>query len=351
MSTNDGLSVYRLGVVDWPASQLIYHALPRLGMEGLVILSPATPYVCIGYHQDAEQEVDLAYCRQHGIPVFRREVGGGAVYLDGGQIFYQLVLPRSHPLVQGPKEDLYRRLLAPVVATYCDLGLPATYRPVNDILVGGRKISGNGAGEIAEAVVLVGNLIVDFDYDTMTQVLHVPDAKFRDKIYKSLRDNLTTLRRELGQVPERPLLEEMLLRRFAEVLGPLQPQVLPQAVHDEVQRMLPERTSESWLLRRGKRTAERRVKIAAGVEVIQRVHKAPGGLIRGTVEVADGHFVAVDLSGDLFFHPPDQLDALAACLAGTPCAAAEDTVVRFFAQVGVDAPGITPADIARALLP
>ncbi|HDH09530.1 MAG TPA: lipoate--protein ligase family protein, partial [Chloroflexi bacterium] len=55
------MKLYDLGEVPWLESQLIYHALPRLGMEGLVLLLPTSPYVCIGYHQDVEQEVDLAY--------------------------------------------------------------------------------------------------------------------------------------------------------------------------------------------------------------------------------------------------------------------------------------------------
>jgi lipoate-protein ligase A len=71
------MKLYRLGTVPWADSQLLYHALPRIGREGLNLLSPASPYVCIGYFQDVEQEVDLEYCREHGIPVFRREVGGG----------------------------------------------------------------------------------------------------------------------------------------------------------------------------------------------------------------------------------------------------------------------------------
>ena len=81
------MNLYNLGHVPWLDSQLIYHAFPRLGMEGLILLAPAEPYVCLGYHQDAEQEVDLAYCHDHDIPVFRREVGGGAVFLDGQQLF------------------------------------------------------------------------------------------------------------------------------------------------------------------------------------------------------------------------------------------------------------------------
>ncbi len=343
------MDLYALGSVSWLESQLFYHALPRLGTEGLIILSPAAPYVCIGYHQDAEQEVDLAYCRAQGIPVFRREVGGGAVYLDGGQLFYQLVLNRRHPLAQGSKEALYRRLLAPVVATYRDLGLEAAYKPVNDIVVGGRKISGNGAGEIAESIVLVGNLIVDFDYDTMVRVLRVPDEKFRDRVNKSLRDNLTTLRRELPAVPDAAQLQGLLLRRFSEVLGPLAARALPAAVYQEAEQLTPELTAEAWLLRQSRSPAGRRLRIAAGVEVIQRAHKAPGGLIRATVEVADGHFVAVDLSGDFFFYPPGQLGALAASLAGTACGDAEAAIAAFYAHEGVESPGVAPADLARAL--
>lgn len=343
------MDLYRLGSVGWQESQLIYHALPRLGLEGLIILSPASPYVCIGYHQDAEQEVDLAFCRAQGIPVFRREVGGGAVYLDGGQIFYQLVLDRGHPLAQGSKEDFYRRMLAPVVATYRDLGLDATYKPVNDIVAGGRKISGNGAGEIAGSLVLVGNLIVDFDYDSMVRVLRVPDEKFRDKVHKSLRDNLTTLRRELASVPPVPELEDLLIRRFSEVLGPLTPRALPASVPGEVQRLALERISEPWLLRRGKRTPERRLKIASGREVIRRAYKAPGGLIRATVETADGLLASLDLSGDFFFYPPDQLEVLATSLAGTPLSGIEAAIGDFYARAGVESPGVSPADLAKAI--
>ena len=194
------MKVFDLGRVPWLDSQLLYHAMPRVGVEGLVILAPAEPYVCIGRHQDPALEIDLEACRQRGIPVFRREVGGGAVYLDGAQVFFQLVLHRDSPAAAGDKEAFYRRLLEPVAAAYGDLGVPARYRPVNDVVTAdGRKISGTGVAEIGDSVVLVGNIIDDFDYDTMVRVLRVPDEKFRDKVHKSMRENLTTLRRETGR--------------------------------------------------------------------------------------------------------------------------------------------------------
>ena len=84
------MDLYNLGTVSWLDSQLLYHALAYLGREGLILLQPGSPYVCLGYHQDAAQEIEVDFLTEHGIPIFRREVGGGAVYLDRGQLFYQL---------------------------------------------------------------------------------------------------------------------------------------------------------------------------------------------------------------------------------------------------------------------
>jgi lipoate-protein ligase A len=349
------MNLYDLGHVPWLDSQLIYHALPRLGMEGLILLAPSEPYVCIGYHQDAEREVDLAYCREQGIPVFRREVGGGAVYLDGQQLFYQLVIHRDNPLATRDKEEFYRRFLAPVVQTYRDLGVAVRYRPVNDIItIEGRKISGNGAAEIGEFLILVGNLIADFDHETMVQVLMVPDAKFRDKVFRSMRENLTTLHRELGEVPAWDEMTAALTRNFEVALGVLTPAVLPESLAAQVAELAEMYTEDDWLLQPGKRFREhivtdRKVKIAEGVEVMQRVHKAPGGLIRATVEVHQGQIEAISLSGDFFFYPADQLVELEQVLLSASLNNVQSIVEEFYRVHNVESPGVSPRDWSAAL--
>jgi lipoate-protein ligase A len=345
------MDLYNLGHVPWPDSQLIYHALPRLEMEGLILLAPAEPYFCIGYHQDAEQEVNLAYCREQGIPVFRREVGGGAVYLDGHQLFYQLVIHRDNPLAPKNRNEFYQKFLAPVVQTYQDLGLEVHYRPVNDIITSaGRKISGNGAAEIGDYAILVGNLIADFDYETMVHGLRVPDEKFRDKVFRSLRENLTTLARELGQAPAWGTMTAALVRNFESVLGPLSPAILPERVRDKMAELAQTHTTEEWLLRPGKRSRTgRRVRIAEGVEVAQRVHKAPGGLIRAIVETRQAQIVAVGLSGDFFFYPADKLADLEQMLAGVELREAQSAIESFYRANYIESPGVTPHDLAAAL--
>ncbi len=344
------MKLYRLETVPWTDSQLLYHALPRIGREGLNLLSPASPYVCIGYFQDAEQEVDLEYCRAHNIPVFRREVGGGAVYLDGEQLFYQLVIRKDHPLVPKEKGEFYRKFLQAPIAAYRALGIPAEYKPVNDIIANGRKISGNGVAEIGDYIVFVGNLILDFDYETMVRVLRVPDEKFRDKVYKTLQDNLSTIRRELGSAPPREQLWDLLAEKFMEILGPLEVETTVDAEwRAEVDRLAARMLSDEWLFRRGRPQIGREVTIRAGVQVWQKAYKAPGGLIRAILEVREGVIADISLSGDFFFYPAERLADLERALVGVRVEDVEQVIARFYADYGVESPGVTAADFARTI--
>ncbi len=306
-----------LDAVPWQLSQCLYHSAARLGREALFILRPATPYVCIGYHQDAREEIDLEYTRQHSIPVFRREVGGGAVYLDGDQLFYQLILRRDHPGLPASRADFYATYLQPVVETYREFGVPAEFRPVNDILCRGRKISGNGAGEIEGSVVLVGNFIVDFNYDVMSKTLRVPDEKFRDKVYKTLGENLTTIRRETGKAPAAAELAAALATHYAPLLGPLVQAQLDPELASAAAALAEEMDTPEWLLANDRRhEGFRQVKIAEGVYITQRMAKAPGGLIRATAVREGDRLTGVHLSGDFFFYPAASLLRARACAGG-----------------------------------
>jgi lipoate---protein ligase len=345
------MKLNRLDTVSWLDSQLLYHAQPRLGREGLNLLSPGSPYVCVGYFQDVDQEVDVELCRQQGIPIFRREVGGGAVYLDGEQLFYQLIIHRDNPLVPHGWEAFYRRFLQAPIAAYQALGIPAEYRPVNDIVAHGRKVSGNGAAEIGDYLMLVGNLIVDFDYENMARVLKVPDEKFRDKLYQTLRDNLSTIRREIGVAPPREELWDLMAEEFSKVLGPMDTVTeVDEEWRAEVENLAQTMLTDEWLYKRRGRPGDRKVTIRAGVEVRQRMYKAPGGLIRVIAELRDGRLGAVSFSGDFFFYPSEKLVDLEAALVGVRPEDAEQVIGRFYEQHGIESPGVTPADLAHVLV-
>ena len=194
-----------LGLVSPVRSQTVYHAVAH-GMtettpDTIILVSPDRPYVCIGYHQDLEKEVDLAYCAAHDLPVYRREVGGGAVYLDAGQVFLQWIFHAGH--VPPSLEERFELFIRPLVATYQALGIPAYHRPVNDVHVSGKKIGGTGAAQMGSAEVLVGSLMFTFDKATMARVLKVASEKMRDKVFESLEQYMTTMTEQLGRVPDR----------------------------------------------------------------------------------------------------------------------------------------------------
>ncbi len=342
------MDLYLLGKVPWEDSQLIYHAMAELGREGLILLSPASPYVCIGFHQDAEHEVDLDFCRTNGIPVFRRDVGGGAVYLDGGQLFFQLVLPRGDARIPASKEAFYRKFLSPVVDVYRRLGIPAEYKPINDVIAGGRKISGSGVGEVGGCVVFVGNLIVDFNYGMMTRILKVPDEKFRDKVHKTLTENLSTIRRELGEERAAQWTEErlnaLMIEAFGELVGPFQPKTPDDALRAKMDELGSVMLADAWLIQRRRPGAERNVKIRSGVHVVQKVHKCRGGLIRADFEVSDGRLAGVSISGDFFCYPAKKIQHLEAELEGRIVHEVREAIEAFYADNALETPGVGVGD-------
>jgi len=347
------MKLYRLGKAPWEESQLVYHALARLNQEALVLVSPAKPYVCLGFHQDAQQEVDLDYCRGQGLPVFRREVGGGAVYLDGDQLFWQLILKKDNPLAPRSRQKFYEKFLGPVVGVYRNVGLNAEYRPVNDVVAAGRKVCGTGVGEIGGCVVCVGNVIRDFDFAAMARVLKVPDEKFRDKLYKGLAANLATIKGELGPAAyehwDDEKLGNLLAQEFARLLGDLQParmnEELVAAVGRERRRML----DPAWLDFRRKPKPGRQVKLRTGVSLRQGMHKAAGGLMRARYELNEGRLREVNLSGDFFSYPPEAVARLEAVLEGIRQEEAEAVIGEFYLRQGWETPGVSVGDWLEVL--
>lgn len=170
------LRIVDFGRVSALRSQTLWHALAYGVSAGapptLSFMRPSRPYVGLGYHRRLE-EADLDACREAGLPIYRRMVGGGVVYLDEHQQFFQIVLPVA--AVPRSREVALRRLLEPAVAAFRAAGVPAELDGDNEIVVGEAKICGHGAAQIDDAVVVVGNLIERFDHAAAARVLALPD--------------------------------------------------------------------------------------------------------------------------------------------------------------------------------
>ena len=301
-----------LGLVPSLRSQTFYHALAH-GMtsddpDTILLVFPIDPYVCIGFHQDLEREVDLGYCRAQGLPVYRREVGGGAVYLDRNQLFTQWVFHRDH--LPASLEKRFELYIQPLVETYLELGIEAYRRPLNDIHVGGKKIGGTGAASIGNAEVVVGSLMFDFDSQVMARVLKVPSEKMRDKVHQSLREYITTITREMGGAPNQEGVKAIYLEKARAALGV---EIVPGALTDQEESLTREWDERflapEWLHQRGG-PRPRGVKIHDGLSVVEAVHKAPGGLVRVTARLREERIDDLVFSGDFTLLPASGVGSL-----------------------------------------
>jgi lipoate-protein ligase A len=315
----------------------------------IVVLTPKEPYVSIGYHQYLEKEIDTEYCQEQGIPVIRREVGGGTVFLDRDQLFFQCIFPRDKAPLRVDR--LYAFFLQPAVNTYRSLGVDAYYRPVNDIQVNEKKISGTGAGRVGEASVVVGNIIFDFNYGEMSRALRLSSEGFRGKVHDSMRLYVTTLRRELGHVPDRERIKERLIKEFEELLGgPLQRDDL---TPDE-QRMLVKLDKKfvdpKWLFEKGGKVNDW-VKISTDVFVAESNYQTPGGLIRVILRRKNDTIDDIVISGDFTFQPKEELKTLQDQLMGQPLEAGIllGIIESFYSKKGIQSPGVSPEDMVRAI--
>ena len=344
--------VFDLGKLPGQQSMLIFDALARMGIEALVIVSPQSPLVSIGYFQDVEQEVDLQYCKKSGIPFMRREVGGGATYLDENQVFYQLVWRKNNKRFPKAIEHIYPWFSEAPIETYRTFGIEAEFPPVNDIVTKkGRKIAGEGGGNIGDCMVFVGGILLDFDYKTMSSILKVPDETFRDKIYKTMEENLTTMRREVGTIPPREEVVAVLKEKFEKRLGSLEPASLNPKIIEKMKQLELWMTSEEFLLKKTPKIP-RGIKIKEGVEVLFGLHKARGGLIRTTEEISEGRIEDIAISGDFTFFPKERLDGLEESLEKVPLK--EDQIIErvetYYEEEGIESPGVESKDFALTVL-
>jgi lipoate---protein ligase len=174
--------------------------------------------VSIGYFQGIEEEVDLAACRARGVDVIRRLTGGGAVYHDyEGEITYSLTMPEDTPGLPRKVLDSYDLLCRGLVLGLQALGMPAEFKPINDIAVNGRKISGNAQTRRFHGILQHGTLLCEVDPQLMFTLLKVPNEKIRDKLIAGVEERVTSIKREMGEV-DRERVTRAMIDGFAEAL-------------------------------------------------------------------------------------------------------------------------------------
>lgn len=121
------------------------------------------PTVLVGRHQILSSEVHVERCRAEGVGLVRRVSGGGAIYLDEGQVGWELVAHRTTlglGTLGGHAQGICEAVAAGLAARF---GVPARFRPRKDIEVDGRKIGGTGGYFVGDTLVYQGTVLIDMD--------------------------------------------------------------------------------------------------------------------------------------------------------------------------------------------
>lgn len=238
--------LFNLNYQNWEESQLVYHALAELGENSLVLQQTAQSYICLGMFSPSS-ELDFEFLEKRDIPVFRRAIGGGTVWLDKHQIFYHVIIHRDSPLCPVKTETFFRRFLEPVIEAYRSFGLEAYYRPASDIAVGGKKVSGNGAGGVGNCKVLSGGVLLEFKPETFVEALKLPNSEFREAALNFMRTRVLSLR-HFGISASGDEVRGRLVQNYSKLLGEMQERELSSEVEDEMERLKAEKFGYEWLM-------------------------------------------------------------------------------------------------------
>jgi len=304
------------------------------------------PCALIGIHQYLSQEIKLDYCRAHGIETVRRITGGGGLYFDEGQIGWELVFDRS-TLQLTDLAEVTRRICEAAALGLQKLGVPARYRPRNDIEVEGRKISGTGGFSDGNLIFYQGTLLIDFDPAKMLACLNVPTEKLAKRGIDSAAQRIITMREILGDsLPDLQTIYDGLVAGFAEALG-IAPQWAAITAYEE-------------------ELAEQAFREEIGTEAYVTMLDAPpmddaivsasltgrGGTVRADIRMEGPHrdrIREVLITGDFFVTPPRVVFDLEAALRGVNVTDAGQAIETFFARTPVDFLSLSAGDFRQVV--
>ncbi len=159
--------------------------------EDVFFLWQVEPTVIFGRNQVMEAEVNIEYCEKNHIQYYRRKSGGGCVYADRGNVMLSYITPKMMA------DEAFAEFLDKLAEALGRLGLPAVKTEHNDVLVEGRKVSGNALFQKEKASIVHGTLLYDEDLGVMQAAITPPKQKLEKHGIASVRQRVANLK-ELG---------------------------------------------------------------------------------------------------------------------------------------------------------
>jgi lipoate---protein ligase len=304
------------------------------------------PTVLVGRHQAVALEVKVEDCFADIVDIVRRITGGGAIYLDEGQVGWELVLSRKRlPL---PTLGDYTTKICEAVAygLSTSFGIDARYRPRNDIEVNGQKLCGTGGFFDGDTLIYQGTVLVDVDPERVMTYLNVPEAKLKKRDLDKAENRITTLKNLLGEAPSIDAVHAAILHGLHDKLGitvtpgfiTAEEDALARRYHDE------EIGTDEFVFA---------IDDPRQPSVREASQTGPGGTITAFVRTeGQGQTERIRellITGDFFVTPPRLILDLEAALRGVATIDTDAAVARFFEAQKPDLLTIAQMDFAAVI--
>lgn len=156
--------------------------------EDIFMLWQSENTIVVGKHQNALAEINYPFVHKHNIMVARRISGGGTVFHDAGNVNFAYIKN-----VNSPAEISFKRFTLPVVEALEKLGVTATLSGRSDLLIEGKKISGNAEHVFKNRVLHHGTLLFSSNLKTLGQSIKMSPGKYYGKAVQSNRSEVTNI--------------------------------------------------------------------------------------------------------------------------------------------------------------
>lgn len=178
----------------------------------------STPTVSIGYFQRLGEEVDLDKAMQLGVGYVRRISGGGSV-LHEHEVTYSIVVSETDPRIPSDIQESIRLICGGIIRGLRELGVDAEFKPVNDVVVGGRKVSGSAQTRKFQTVLQHGTVLLDVDRPKALSILKNAAKTMKGRSSDELREHIAGINEYVREEVSFQSLNEALVRGFEEELG------------------------------------------------------------------------------------------------------------------------------------
>ena len=156
--------------------------------DGLFFMWQVRPTVIFGRNQSKESEVNVDYCRQHGIEIYRRKSGGGCVYADKSNVMMSFISKEENVGIT------FNRFVNMLLLVLRKMGVEAIGNSHNDVMIGDRKVSGTAFYHLPGGSVVHGTMLYDTDMEHMLHAITPSRVKLQSKGIKSVRQRITLLK-------------------------------------------------------------------------------------------------------------------------------------------------------------